>query len=163
MCTCIKLKDWENQSVATEDITVYKKVSIYNGKVYAFYKKLLYIPDELEMEVFQLGDNNERCLDSVESSWKCDLIEPYVMITDGFHSMLNLEDMVKRIGLSNRYAVVEDFKKDRIFYDNDTRAALFIIPKGTKYMQNDVGCIVSNQIIFKHLINFNHESRRFEF
>lgn len=153
MCTCIKLKDWENQSVATEDIMVYKKVSIHNEKVYAYFEKLLYVPDELQMEVFQLGDNNEGCLDNVESSWKYSLIEPYVMITEGFHSLLDLENMVKRIGLFYSTSS-EDFKKDRIFYDEYTRAALFIIPKGAKYMQNDVGCVVSNQIIFKHLITF---------
>jgi hypothetical protein len=70
--------------------------------------------------------------DSVEMEYYEKLIAhsiPIAFIAEGFHSYNNIEMYPRNIG------------KDSLYHK-------YLIPKGSKYYENDAGCVVSDAIIF---------------
>ena len=135
MCTCVKKSEWRHPRTAKQDIEVYKKINWNKGIASSSFKSYVFTPNEINTTIMKKTAQYSGCLDSVEDIWRSKLEVPFVMIGEGFHALLSLEDL-----------------KNRLSIFTNTPAALFVIPKGTKYVKNDVGCIVSNQIIFKYIL-----------
>lgn len=136
--------------IAVEDILVYKVMyrKPNNGRFRSLYRRMDYEPEKIYWT-----DVNPISIDSP--------LYPEMMIYKGF-SPLYLEmkidkgfhsySMDKTMATKDKYQIViynmeNNEIVDSIFFSDNLVIAKCIIPKGSKYYKNDLGEIVSDQII----------------
>ena len=139
MCTIIEERQKGHPKIAKKDIVVYKVCSkIDDNKVRASYYERIYRKNALYNSTFSYT-NQETYSDNTEGFTMHELGKPLSFVAEGFHAFTSLDK--KRLVL-------------QIWEDDKDVVCKFIIPKGAKYYQNIAGNIVSNQIIFKEILNW---------
>lgn len=135
MCWLSKKK--KAARIAVEDILVYKVMyrKPNNGRFRSLYRRMDYEPEKIYWT-----DVNPISIDSP--------LYPEMMIDKGFHSY----SMDKTMATKDKYHIViynmeNNEIVDSIFFSDNLVIAKCIIPKGSKYYKNDLGEIVSDQII----------------
>ncbi len=135
MCTIIPKRVQNRPKTAKKDITVYKSgrsgISIDN--MLAQYQAFNYERDKVNYTEFTFDPIQIICSDEVEHKYYLGLENKGVKIVavgQGFHS----------------------FKESYRLKLHKGCPALFIIPKGSLYYENECGNLVSNRIIFKKFL-----------
>ena len=123
--------------IAVEDILVYKVMyrKPNNGRFRSLYRRMDYEPEKIYWT-----DVNPISIDSP--------LYLEMKIDKGFHSY----SMDKTMATKDKYHIViynmeNNEIVDSIFFSDNLVIAKCIIPKGSKYYMNEVGEIVSDQII----------------
>lgn len=123
--------------IAVEDILVYKVMyrKPNNGRFRSLYRRMDYEPEKIYWT-----DVNPISIDSP--------LYLEMKIDKGFHSY----SMDKTMATKDKYHIViynmeNNEIVDSIFFSDNLVIAKCIIPKGSKYYKNDLGEIVSDQII----------------
>lgn len=123
--------------IAVEDILVYKVMyrKPNNGRFRSLYRRMDYEPEKIYW-----ADVNPISIDSP--------LYLGMKIDKGFHSY----SMDKTMATKDKYHIViynmeNNEIVDSIFFSDHLVIAKCIIPKGSKYYKNDLGEIVSDQII----------------
>lgn len=133
MCTVIKKTQKGHPKTAKENIIVYKACNsiaiISKTKVRSISEGFIYIKNRLNKTRFSYSSQVSYS-DTIEGDYCSKLNDP-LFIAKGFHSYID-EERLKE-------------------WDGDYNCK-FIIPKDAKYYENEVGNIVSNQIIFKEIL-----------
>lgn len=127
---------WESISkVATEDLVVYKIGNTFADEFVSFYHSFNYIPNKVysvkpEITIHCISD---------------------IHIHQGFHSYKHAVIKHKIVFTSLVIPLAE-----KVIYipgtNNDLCLAKFIIPKGSRYIENDNNEIVSDKILFSEII-----------
>jgi hypothetical protein len=140
MCTVIPKRRMNHPLTAKKDIIVYKHCKIDEDQIYISHNRSFrYVKNTIYTTKFIQDNNTNICSDQREGHYRDDLLNrqiPIVYISGGFHSYERLD-------------LLENSNWDKF---NTGKYCKFIIPKGAKYYSNLAGCIVSNQIIFKEII-----------
>lgn len=134
---CWKSKEKKTPQIAGEDIFVYK-VMLQNPDT-GRYKSLYY-----GMR-YEAGKVYRTCIEPI-NTYRPLYIE--MEIDKGFHSY----SMDRTMATKDKYQIViynmeNNEIVDSIFFSDNLVIAKCIIPKGSKYYKNDLGEIVSDQII----------------
>lgn len=134
---CWKSKEKKTPQIAGEDIFVYK-VMLQNPDT-GRYKSLYY-----GMR-YEAGKVYSTCIEPINTYRP---LYPEMKIDKGFHSY----SMDRTMATKDKYQIViynmeNNEIVDSIFFFDNLVIAKCIIPKGSKYYKNDLGEIVSDQII----------------
>ena len=120
--------------IAKQDFYVYKLGYVSNKGFRSLYQNFIYEPKEInkkvELNPIQVFEHGSACV-----------------IYEGYHSYKDIAMPYSELGLHYR-TIYLGKTVQYIRLNNIYSIATFIIPKGSKYYENDVGEIVSSNIIY---------------
>lgn len=126
--------------IAERDFYVYKLGYISNKNFRSLYQKFIYKPKEINKKV----SLDPACIDFTISKSREEI--PCV-IYEGYHSYKDITMPYSDLGVYYRLIYLGKLAENiRVF--NIYCIATFIIPKGSKYYENDNGEIVSSDIVY---------------
>lgn len=129
-----------NMKIAERDFYVYKLGRVSDRSFRSLYQNFIYIPGVLNDEV------KMRPIIHNYSIYKL-FEEQYGMIHEGYHSYKDITMPYYNIGPHSRIIYLGRIAEN-IRLHNIYSIATFIIPKGSRYYENDSGEIVSSNIIY---------------
>ena len=129
-----------NMKIAGRDFYVYKLGRVSDRSFRSLYQNFIYIPGVLNDEVKMRPVIHNYSIHKL-------LEEQYGMIHEGYHSYKDITMPYSDLGSYSRIIYLGRIAED-IRLHNIYSIATFIIPKGSRYYENDNGEIVSSNIIY---------------
>lgn len=120
--------------VARRDITVYKLGRILENKFISLYQDYTYEIRGINEEITLISRVNP-------------VFNPLCMICEGYHSYTSISMPYSKLGSFSRKIYLGK-ELSTLWLCNNYYIATFIIPKGSDYLENVVGEIVSSNIIY---------------
>lgn len=127
--------------IARRDITVYKIGSISENKFISLYQNYVYEIRKINKDIVLIPN---RCY-NVNDVFRIE--DPLCLIYEGYHSYTSISMPYSDLGLFSRTIYLGKLSQT-MWLKNDYYIATFIIPEGSNYFENDMGEIVSSNIIY---------------